>query len=142
VPRTGSTCTRPTTSGYGNSSSSTGPPSTATRCATSRVRNRYSYAIDNPLKYIDPFGELWFSTDEGWVFFDDVDTIEEIVVKQDGTTTTRQVQGLSSLVTFDGSTLVLHRSDGSTLDFDATSGVLDERDKTCGSSAPSSQESM
>ena len=88
--------------------------------------NRYSYVMGRGMNYIDPDGEKWFRTDDGWEFFEGVDYIEEIIVLADGTSSTRSVEGLDSLVTFDGSQTTLYRSNGSRLGFPSIAGKPDQ----------------
>jgi RHS repeat-associated protein len=49
------------------------------RRQTPQSWNRYSYAINNPLKYVDPSGEAWIAGPGGSTFWDpDVSTADEI----------------------------------------------------------------
>jgi len=108
----------------------TDPVLTARAPGRPQAWNLYGYTIGNPLKYIDPYGELWFKVDGRWSFFKDTSVIEEIVVKANGESWSRQVQGRGPFTTFDGSQLVLRTKDGKTRRFRAVSGVVDRLGRT------------
>jgi hypothetical protein len=92
--------------------------------------NRYSYVLNNPLKYIDPFGEAWFNVGGTWTFFEGIDYIEEITVNDDGTGGSKTVKGVERLVGFDGSRITIYNKDGSKRSFNAVSGRVDAEGRT------------
>lgn len=87
--------------------------------------NRYTYTIGNPLKYIDPTGELWFKIDDKWTYLKGVDVIEEVTVGSDGSFSSKQVQGRGTFVGFNGSQLTLYGRDGSMRGYQGVAGRVD-----------------
>ncbi len=92
--------------------------------------NRYTYVIGNPLKYIDPYGELWFKIDDKWTYLKGVDVIEEVTVGSDGSFSSKQVQGKGTFAAFNGSQLTLYGKDGSMRTYSAVSGRVDALGRT------------
>jgi hypothetical protein len=106
------------------------PSSRSIRLGLPQSWNRYAYVMGNPLKYVDPFGELWFKVGGKWQWFEGVDYMEEVNVKADGISSSKQVKGLARLVAFDGATLTLYDKDGSQREFNAVSGQVDAAGRT------------
>jgi RHS repeat-associated protein len=92
--------------------------------------NRYSYVISNPLKYFDPYGELWFKIHEGWTYLEGVDQLEQESEDQDGNPVLTIIAGRETFIEFNGSQLTLYQKDGSVRSFTAVSGQLDEEGRT------------
>jgi RHS repeat-associated protein len=64
---------------------STDPLIASARRQTPQSWNRYSHAINNPLKYVDPTGEGWVLRRNGDIFWDkDVNTQKEVSKKYPG----------------------------------------------------------
>lgn len=58
------------------------PSLASARRQTPQSWNRYSYGINNPLKYVDPSGEVWIHGPKGEIFWDgEVKTQEEVTKK-------------------------------------------------------------
>jgi len=106
------------------------PSAESARLASPQSWNKYAYVLGNPLAYIDPNGELWFRINGKWTFLEGVNQLEQTSTNSDGSTTSRLVDGLNSLVAFDGETLTLFQQNGSTMSFGAVAGRLDEEGKT------------
>ncbi len=109
---------------------STDPVLTARALKRPQAWNRYTYTIGNPLKYIDPHGELWFKIDDKWTYLEGTDVIEEVTVKANGESSSRQVQGRGTFAAFNGSQLVLYGKDGSMRSYAAVSGRVDSLGRT------------
>jgi RHS repeat-associated protein len=109
---------------------STDPVLTARAMKRPQAWNRYTYTIGNPLKYIDPTGELWFKIDDKWTYLKGVDVIEEVTVGSDGSFSSKQVQGKGRFVGFNGSQATLYGKDGSIRRYGAVSGVVDSFGRT------------
>lgn len=84
--------------------------------------NRYAYVLNNPLNYIDPYGELWFRTGKGWEWFDADKLLIKFVDKNGKVVSTKMVQGIEQLVVFNGTSLTYHMKDGKSASFPAVSG--------------------
>lgn len=80
--------------------------------------------MNNPLKYTDPTGLLWFKIDDKWTYLKDQDEITQVSANKDGTTKMTVVKGVSTGLVFNGTQLTMLRADGSARAFPAVSGVV------------------
>ena len=84
--------------------------------------NRYSYVLNNPLRYTDPTGMLWFKLEDKWTYLKDTDEITQVAANKDGSTTTTVIKGVKFGLVFNGTALTQLREDGTTRTLPAVSG--------------------
>ena len=92
--------------------------------------NRYSYVIGNPLKYVDPAGELWFKIEDLWTYLDGVNERSVSSVDADGNDVVTVTAGRESVVGFNGDQVTYYGPGGSTTSWDAVSGDVDSAHRT------------
>jgi RHS repeat-associated protein len=85
--------------------------------------NRYAYVINNPLRYTDPTGLLWFKLDGEWRYLRDVEKMQYDTFDKNGKLVSSQMlQGVKFGLVFNGTGLTQLRADGTTRTIPAVSG--------------------
>ena len=85
--------------------------------------NRYSYAIDNPIRYTDPYGLDWFKIDDKWQYLKDVHEMCQFTYNKASEVTGSQViKGTQFGLVFNGTGLTQLRADGTMRTIPAVSG--------------------
>jgi RHS repeat-associated protein len=92
--------------------------------------NRYAYVIGNPLKYVDPQGELWFQINGRWTYLEGVNSRTEESKDENGNLVVTVTAGRDQFLTFDGGILTLYGKNGSIRSFLAVSGEVDSNGRT------------
>ena len=85
--------------------------------------NRYSYTINNPIRYTDPYGLDWFKLDDKWRYVKDVHVMQYDVYDKNGKVVSSQtLNGVKFGLVFNGTELTQLRADGTMRTIPAVSG--------------------
>jgi RHS repeat-associated protein len=101
------------------------PAVSSMRPQTPQSWNRFAYVINNPLRYIDPFGLDWFKLDGKWQYLKDIHEVEQYTYNKNGQVTGHStIQGVKYGLVFSGTGLTQLRADGTMRTLPAASGKI------------------